>query len=109
MTKDKGIKSIPIQLRPRETVVYVFYDVEEDKTRAQVANICKNYGLERIQFSGFLGTLSPNMREELHLKLSKTLGRKHGRILLQPVCEKDFKNSIEILNLAGEANAAEGQ
>lgn len=102
MVGDKGIKSIPIEFRPRETVVYVFYDIEEDKIRNQVAKVCKDYGLERIQFSGFLGTLSPNMREELHLRLLRTLGGKHGRILLQPVCEKDFKSCAEILNVEEE-------
>lgn len=109
MQKDKGIKRIPIQLRPKETVIYVFYDIEEDRIRNQVANTCKDYGLERIQFSGFLGTLSPNMREELHIRLTKTLGKKHGHILLQPVCEKDFRNCMEIMNLEEGENASKGK
>ena len=64
MEKDKSIKRIPIQLRPRETVVYVFYDIEEDRIRNQVANTCKNYGLERIQFSASVAVAIP-MKKEL--------------------------------------------
>jgi len=101
-TAGKGIKALSITLRPRETALYVFYDIESDKIRTKVANICKDYGLERIQFSGFLGTLSKNKREELHLKLKKTLGKKPGRVLMQPVCEKDFKNLKEVINEAEE-------
>lgn len=101
-TAGKGIKALSITLRPQETALYVFYDIESDKIRNRAASVCKDYGLERIQFSGFLGTLSKNRREELHLKLKKTLGKNPGRVLLQPVCEKDFKNLKELINEAEE-------
>jgi CRISPR-associated protein Cas2 len=104
----KGIKGISLRFHANEMIVYVFYDIEEDKIRSRVANACKDYGLERIQFSGFLGTLSRNKREEFHLRLARTLGKKAGRILMQPVCEKDFKESQEIINIEEENNAAEG-
>jgi CRISPR-associated protein Cas2 len=97
-----GIEALSIQPQPRETIVYVFYDIEEDRTRLRVANACKDYGLERIQFSGFLGTLSRNKREEFVLRLKRTLGKKAGRILVQPVCEKDFKGCKEIINIVEE-------
>jgi CRISPR-associated protein Cas2 len=97
-TAGKGIEALSITLRPQETALYVFYDIESDKIRNRVSSVCKDYGLERIQFSGFLGTLSKNRREELHLKLKNTLGKKPGRILMQPVCEKDFKNLKELIN-----------
>jgi CRISPR-associated protein Cas2 len=97
-TAGMGIKALDISLRPQETVLYVFYDIESDRIRNRVASVCKDYGLERIQFSGFLGTLSKNRREELHLKLKRTLGKKPGRVLLQPVCEKDFKTCKEFIN-----------
>jgi CRISPR-associated protein Cas2 len=102
-TAGKGIEALSITLRPQETALYVFYDIESDRVRTRVANICKDYGLERIQFSGFLGTLSKNRREELHLKLKKTLGKKPGRVLMQPVCEKDFKSLQEVINEPEEA------
>lgn len=101
-TAGKGIEALSITLRPQETALYVFYEIESDKIRNRVANVCKDYGLERIQFSGFLGTLTKNRREELHLKLKNTLGKKPGRVLLQPVCEKDFKSLKEFINEAEE-------
>jgi len=104
-----GIKGMSLHLRPREMIVYVFYDIEEDRIRTRVANACKDYGLERIQFSGFLGMLSRNKREEFYLRLTRTLGKKAGRILLQPVCDKDFKDSHEIINIAEDENATEGE
>jgi len=68
----------------------VIYDIENDNIRNKMAEICKDYGLERIQYSAFLGELNHNKREELFLKLRKNLQRKKGNIQLFPICEKDL-------------------
>jgi CRISPR-associated protein Cas2 len=77
-------------MRP-ELDTYVVYDIEDDRIRYQIANACKDYGLERIQFSAFLGPLNANKRDELFLRLKKTLGEKPGKVLVIPICEKDQK------------------
>lgn len=69
----------------------VVYDISHDATRGKVADICLDYGLDRIQFSAFLGDLSPNHQEELMLKLKRQLGRREGNIQLFPICEKDWR------------------
>lgn len=91
-----------------ELSVYVFYDIENDAIRYRVAETCKDYGLDRIQFSGFFGTLGRNKREELFLKFSHILKDRSGKILILPVCEKDIKARRElILTQAGEAKDEE--
>jgi hypothetical protein len=49
----------------------VIYDVESDWARTRVAEACKDFGLERIQYSCFRGQLSQNKREELYERLRK--------------------------------------
>jgi hypothetical protein len=49
----------------------VIYDVEDDWARTLVAEACKDFGLERIQYSCFRGKLSQNKREELYERLRK--------------------------------------
>jgi len=105
----KGVKALSFPARAGEVMVYVFYDIVEDKIRTKIADACKDYGLERIQFSGFLGILSRNKREEFFLRLSRTMGKKAGRVLVQPVCEKDFQACREILNIAEDDDASEGE
>ncbi len=80
-----------------ELHTYVIYDIEDDRVRYKISEICKDYGLERIQYSAFWGMLSKNRREELFLKLSGLIKNKKGKIIIQPVCEKDFKE-IKIIN-----------
>jgi CRISPR-associated protein Cas2 len=81
-----------------ELQTYVIYDIENDRIRCRVSEVCKDYGLERIQYSAFFGQLTRNKREELFLKLSKIIKNMAGKIIVQPVCEKDAKEKKIILN-----------
>ncbi|MEW6108221.1 MAG: CRISPR-associated endonuclease Cas2 [Nitrospirota bacterium] len=88
-----------------ENTIYLFYDIEDDGIRNKVAETCKDYGLERIQFSGFSGTLSKNKREELFLKLSSLIDSKAGKLLMIPVCERDIKAKMELIQEATDDSA----
>ena len=68
---------------------FVIYDIVEDKTRTRIADACLDFGLARVQYSAFAGMLNRNRREELFLRLRNILGDEAGKILMQPVCEKD--------------------
>ncbi|MGF1472614.1 MAG: CRISPR-associated endonuclease Cas2 [Rubrobacteraceae bacterium] len=77
--------------------VYLIYDIPDDRIRHKVSERCKDYGLVRIQYSAFAGDLDRNRREELMLRLKKTLGKKEGNIRLQPVCYRDLKLIKEVV------------
>lgn len=76
----------------------VIYDVPDDRTRTRVSEACLDYGLERIQYSAFRGKLTRNKREELFLRLQALVGEQPGKILVQPICEKDLKNARLVEN-----------
>lgn len=76
--------------------VILIYDIPDDRIRHKVSERCKDYGLDRIQYSAFAGDLDRNRREELLLRLKKTLGKKPGNIRLQPVCTRDLALQKEI-------------
>ncbi len=77
--------------------VLLIYDIPDDKIRHKVSERCKDYGLDRIQYSAFAGDLDRNRREELLMRLKKTLGKKEGNIRLQPVCSRDLALVKEIV------------
>ncbi len=97
-----GIDALDLIGRPGEVLVYVFYDIEDDKVREKASRACKDFGLERTQFSGFIGYLSKNRREEMGIKLRDVLGKHNGKILIQPVCEKDFREYKEYIHFEEE-------
>ncbi len=72
----------------------VIYDIENDRIRLKISDTCLDYGLTRIQFSAFLGTLNKNKREELFLRLSSVLDDNPGKIFLQPICSKDVRDVL---------------
>ena len=76
--------------------VILIYDIPDDKVRYKVSERCKDYGLDRVQYSAFAGDIDRNRREELMLRLRKTLGKKAGNIRLQPVCARDVILAREI-------------
>jgi CRISPR/Cas system-associated endoribonuclease Cas2 len=54
-----------------ELTTLVIYDVEDNWARTRVSEACRDFGLERIQYSCFLGRLSQNKREELYERMRK--------------------------------------
>lgn len=72
----------------------VVYDIPDDRVRARVADVCLDYGLERIQFSAFQGTLAPFHQEELLLKAKKKVGNKEANIQIFSICEKDWEKRL---------------
>ncbi len=75
----------------------VVYDISDDRVRAKVADACLDYGLDRIQYSAFLGELTPTHRRELVKRLRKLLGKKPGKIQLFPLCDHDWARRDEIV------------
>lgn len=75
-----------------EVSTVLIYDIEDDRLRTRAAEVCLNYGLERIQFSAFFGRLNRNRRQELALRLQNEIGNKSARIRIIPVCEDDLKD-----------------
>ena len=81
----------------QELRTLVMYDIEHDRVRYRVSEACLDFGLERIQFSVFRGKLNRNKREELLMRLTDLLGEEQGKILIQPVCEEDWKSCLELI------------
>ena len=85
------LKPLAVGKGSPEVSLVLIYDIENDRLRTRAANICFDYGLERIQFSAFFGRLNRNRREELALKLRNEVGAESARIRMIPVCEEDLK------------------
>ena len=68
----------------------VIYDITHDGTRAKIADVCLDYGLERIQYSAFFGELSHTHQRELLVKIERRLGIHEANIQLFPLDEKSW-------------------
>ncbi len=73
------------------------YDIPDDRLRTKIADICLDYGLDRIQYSAFFGELSRNRQEEIMQKIRRKMGDKEGVVHLFPICERDLRLRKEII------------
>jgi len=67
--------------------VLVMYDIENDRVRTRLANACLDYGLDRVQFSAFLGKINRNRRQELTLRIQAEIGDERARVRVIPITE----------------------
>ena len=83
----------------------VVYDIPDDGKRTKIADACLDYGLDRIQFSAFMGNLQPTHQEELMLKIQKVLDKQAGNVQLFAVCDKDWAARRVLIVKEAEGNA----
>ena len=81
-------------------ITLVIYDISDDNIRLKVANICKRFGLSRIQKSAFLGDIPSARRKELVMKLRRSL-KGEGNIQVFVICKPDF-SLREVIGSEGE-------
>jgi CRISPR-associated protein Cas2 len=86
------LKPLPVGRGAPEVSLVLIYDIEDDRLRTRVSEVCLDYGLERIQFSAFFGKLNRNRRQELALRLAREVEEASARIRLYPICEDDLKD-----------------
>jgi CRISPR-associated protein Cas2 len=80
--------------------ILLIYDIPHDGIRTKIADLCLDYGLDRVQYSSFMGRLRRTHQEELMLKIKKKLGKRPGDVRLIPICEKDWGSQLQICNEA---------
>jgi CRISPR-associated protein Cas2 len=80
-------------------LVWIIYDITDDKTRNRVAKACKDKGLYRVQKSAFLGTLNRNQIDELRIMCDDIIDPDKDSVYIFPMCEDDFKK----VKLLGQA------
>ena len=74
--------------------VLVIYDVPDDGTRGKVADCCLDYGLDRIQYSAFVGDLSRTHQEELWLRIKRRVGKRAAKVQLVPIAAEDWERRM---------------
>lgn len=78
--------------------VLVLYDISDDRTRSKMSDACKDYGLDRIQFSAYSGRLTRAAREELELRLGKIMGEASGAVTVIQLEQAQFDTAWSKVN-----------
>jgi len=81
-------------MKNTETLVWVIYDITEDRPRAKIAKLCKEAGLYRVQKSVFLGSIERNRLDELDMRIEDHMDEVTDSVYIFPMCKPDFKKVI---------------
>jgi CRISPR-associated protein Cas2 len=81
-------------MKSGDKLIWIIYDIVDNKTRAKIAKACKNKGLYRVQKSAFLGKLNKNQIDELKIICKDMINPEKDSVYMFPMCEEDFKNVI---------------
>jgi len=74
----------------------VIYDITNDNLRALVAETLKDYGLQRIQYSAFIGYLRRDELNSLLVDLKNLIKDLTENVQLYPLCDTCFKGRKEV-------------
>lgn len=92
-------------MRGQELFTVIIYDITSDRIRLKIADVCKDYGLDHVQYSVFSGQLDATRRNEMFARLGDTLGKSEGKVMMLQMCEKDASAKREIVQVVHPENA----
>ncbi len=81
-------------MKNTETLVWVIYDITEDRPRTRIAKLCKEAGLYRVQKSVFLGSIERSRLDELDMQIEEHMDEETDSVYIFPMCQPDFKKVI---------------
>ena len=75
-------------------IIWVMYDIEQDRARNRVAKYCKQAGLYRVQYSVFLGTLNANEKDSLELQIEQEINPDQDKVYLFPMSQPELQQTV---------------
>lgn len=75
-------------------IVWVLYDIENDKARTKIAKLCKQAGLYRVQFSCFLGTLNTHQKDTLCLQIETLIDEEKDKVYVFPMNQSELRQTV---------------
>jgi len=78
---------------------FIVYDVADDDVRRRVAELLKDSGGTRVQYSAFTIELdSPHQLDILLQRIREVIGASKARVVAIPVCEADLRRAVTIVH-----------
>jgi len=75
-------------------IIWVLYDIENDKARGKVAKRCLQAGLYRVQKSVFLGTLDTHQKDTLQLQIEELIDESRDSVYIFPMSRDELRQTV---------------
>lgn len=75
-------------------IIWVMYDIENDRVRTKIARYCKQSGLYRVQYSVFLGNINENEKDTLQLQIEDLIDEDQDSVYIFPMSKTGLQNTV---------------
>ena len=75
-------------------IVWVMYDIQNDRSRKLISKYCKQSGLYRVQYSVFLGTLTANEKDSLELQVEECVDEEKDSVYIFPMSKNELQDTV---------------
>ena len=70
------------------------YDIKNDRIRTKIAKACEQSGLNRVQYSVFLGTIETNAKDSLQLQIEELMNENEDSVYIFPMSKDELRATI---------------
>jgi len=75
-------------------ICWVMYDIKSDRARTKIAKACEQAGLNRVQYSVFLGTIEPNEKDTLQVQIEDLMNEDEDSVYIFPMSKDELKATV---------------
>lgn len=75
-------------------IVWVMYDIQDDRARTKIAKLCQQAGLYRVQYSVFLGTLNGHEKDTLQLQIEDFMDPDTDSVYIFPMSRQELQQTV---------------
>lgn len=72
-------------------ICWVMYDIKEDNARTKIAKACEKSGLNRVQYSVFLGSVDADEKDTLQLQIEGLMDEEVDSVYMFPMSKDELK------------------
>ncbi len=75
-------------------ICWVMYDIKNNRTRSKVSKVCEQMGLNRVQYSVFLGTLEPSLKDALQIEIEELINKDKDSVYIFPMSKDELRETV---------------
>ncbi len=75
-------------------ICWVMYDIKNDRARTKIAKACQQSGLNRVQYSVFLGTIEANEKDTLQIQIEELMDEDEDSVYIFPMSKDELKATV---------------
>ncbi len=75
-------------------ICWVMYDIKNDKARSRVSKTCEQIGLNRVQYSVFLGTLEQSEVDTLQIQIEEYIDPEKDSVYIFPMSKDELRQTV---------------